>query len=114
MLPKSSAPPRPGAGKAHSNRHPWRGPRPGWLSRTGEILERVDATRQQYFDRQDVETLFDLRKNAASKLLRQVGRAEGLGAILGAGTRLQANLIARRDLLLFLHRVQRDPACCAE
>jgi hypothetical protein len=101
-------------GKGHKNRRPRRGPRPGWLHQVDEILERVEATVQQYFDRHDVEFLFGLRKDAACKLMRQVGNAEGLGAILGAGTRSQAHVVARRDLLLFLHRTKRSPEQFAE
>lgn len=102
------------AGKGHKNRRPRRGPRPGWLPRVDEILERIETSRQQYFDRRDVEFLFELRKDAACKLMRQVGNAEDLGAILGAGARSQAHVIARKDLLLFLHRTKRSPDHFAE
>jgi hypothetical protein len=95
-----------GVGKAHKNRRPRRGPRLSWLHKTEEILVRLDETRQQYFDRHDLEGLFDLRTAAAGRLLRQVGPTEELGAILGAGTRLQARVVSRRDLLLFMGRAR--------
>lgn len=103
-----------GVGKGHSHRQIRRGPRPGWIGQVDEILERIESTCQQYFDRHDLEHLFVLRKNAACKLMRQVGNAEGLGAILGAGTRHQARVVSRRDLLLFLHRTKQSPEHFAE
>ncbi len=42
-------------------------------------MERIEATRQQYFDRRDLEFLFQLQTTAAWKLLHQVGPTTGLG-----------------------------------
>lgn len=100
---------QPSVGKAHRNRRPRRGPCCSWLARVDEIIERVEETRLQYFDRHDVEQLFALRTTAACKVINQIGRAENLQAVLGASTHLQANVVARRDLLLFLHRTRQSP-----
>jgi hypothetical protein len=97
-----------GVGKAHKNRRRIYGPRLSWLNRTEEIAERIEASRQQYFDRHDLEGLFDLRSAAAGRLLRRIGPTEELGAILGAGTRLQARVVLKRDLILFMGRARRS------
>lgn len=98
-----------GVGKAHKNRHPKRGPRFVWLKDVEEIMERIEATAQQYFDRRDIEHLFGVRSSAALKIMRQCGYCAELSEILGTGGRLQLKVIARRDLVMFIHKARHSP-----
>jgi len=103
------APDGRGLGKGHRNRHPKRGPRCGWLPKVPEIIERIEDNRQQYFDRRDIEALFQVGTTAAWKVMRLIGPAHNLAAVMGVGSRSQDRLVARKDLLRFLLNLSRSP-----
>jgi hypothetical protein len=109
-----SAPDTRGIGKGHRNRHPKRGPRCAWLSKVPEIIERIEDSRQQYFDRRDIEALFQLGTTAAWKVMRLIGPADHLAEVMGVGSRAQDRLVARKDLLRFLLKLSRSPEFYSE
>jgi hypothetical protein len=103
------APDGRGAGKGHPNRHPKHGPRCVWLTKVPEIIGRIEDSRQQYFDRRDIEALFQLGTTAAWKVMRRIGSADNLAEVMGVGSRTQDRLVARKDLLRFLLKLSRSP-----
>ena len=78
---------------------------PSWARKVNEILEVVESSDIQVFERRSIESLFQVKKSVAVTLMGRIG---GLGRI---GT---SQSVDRRHLLLFLHKVQIDPRYGAE
>jgi hypothetical protein len=74
---------------------------PTWYRRINEIRSEVESTDAQVFTRRALEDLFRMKKTATVALMRRIG---GLGQVG------QVQTVSRRHLLLFLHKVEANPA----
>ncbi|MBX7123254.1 MAG: hypothetical protein K1X42_14085 [Opitutaceae bacterium] len=74
---------------------------PPWFRRINDIRSEIEACDVQVFTRRALEDLFRMKKTATVALMRRIG---------GVGQVAQAQTVSRRHLLLFLHKVQSNPA----
>ncbi len=75
-----------------------------WNHRIPEIMDALNESRQLFFDRRDIESLFQIGRTAAGKLMGTVGAASLAGEVAAVGSGLQALVVSKTALVVYLAR----------